>query len=924
MCFRKQQLSKLTLVLAVMLPGILSAAPVNGVFTYHQPDGSKLSVRVKGDEFFAEEETLDGQRLVQDPVTKFWCYAKLSDDGTDLESTGIAAGDGSPRATKSGEFAPAYLRVRTPKEYRQRIDRANRERFNRDHRGRVRHQDPEGILPAAGTGTETVTVQPMVSSTTLGGKRGLTILIRFPDRAGDVTISRAQVDNYCNQTSSHYTEFGNNGSVSEYFLDVSNGKLNYTNTVADYYTTKNNRSYYTDETQARAPELVKDALNALESGGFDFRSVDADGNGAIDALNIFYAGPVVNSWAKGLWPHASGLSWTSGRTGVKATGYQISAIGSKLELGTFCHENGHLLCGFPDVYDYDGDSVGGSGAFDLMDAGCFGGNPCAPNGYMRYKAGWGSVEWLGTGVNATKMLTAESGGRLANQFVGFANSANTKEYFLLENFYKNDRNSGAPTGGMAVWHVDEQGDHNKQNYGHNTTHNNYEVALIQADNQRHFERNSNNGDARDLFYAGNAAAGYLNEFSDTSDSGAYDNNAHWWSGTKSGLKLTGFSGQGNTMSVIVQTPGGVVVPPTTDGVATFYKDCSYGGTAVGLPSGDYKMADLVARGIANDDISSLKVANGYKVQLFWDDNFTGSTITKTANSDCLVADGWNDQVTSLKIRPNGVSGLNGTWILQNRNSNLVMDVANGNPANGTQILQWNNTGAANQQFIFTDLGDGLYKVINVQTNKTVDVSGVSKDNFANVTIWDYVGGKNQQFIVKATDSGYYKLIAAHSSKLLEVGYASTALDAKVNQYDDNNQTCGQWKLLAPTQQAWSTTLQAEAFVNMAGVQTEACTEGGSNVGWIDAGDWMVWDVNLPSAGTYKVEYRVASPNATGVIQLEKAGGSPVYGKVTVPNTGGWQNWQTVSHSVSLPAGQQQLAIAVPTGGYNVNWIKLSK
>jgi len=559
MNIRKHLWSKLGPALLCLLPGVLSAAPVDGVFAYYQPDGRKVNVQVKGDEFFAEERTLDGQLIVQDPVTKFWCYARLSEDGTDLESTGIPAGDEGHR-TFTAESLPAYFRIQTPKERRVRIDELNREKLGRDRRGRF--LPPSGgkdLLMAPGEGSAPETISYVVSRTTLGTKRGLTMLVRFPDRAVDVTISRGQVESYCNQTSTHYTEYSNNGSVSEYFADVSNGKLTYTNTVAEYYTAKNVRSYYTDETASRAPELVKEALNSLEAAGFDFRTVDADGNGAVDALNVFYAGPVVNAWAKGLWPHASGISWQSAKTGIKVTVYQISAIGSKLELGTFCHENGHMLCGFPDVYDYDGDSVGGSGTFDLMCAGGHGTNPRAPNGYLRYKAGWGSVEWLGNGVNATKTLTAESGGRLANQFIGFANPANTKEYFLLENFYKNDRNSGAPTSGMAVWHVDEQGDHNKQSYSHNTTHNNYEVALIQADNQRHFERNVSSGDARDLFYAGNAAAGYLNEFSDTTDGGAYDNNAHWRSGTKSGLKLSGFSGPGNTMSVIVQTPGSVAL-----------------------------------------------------------------------------------------------------------------------------------------------------------------------------------------------------------------------------------------------------------------------------------------------------------------------------------------------------------------------------
>jgi hypothetical protein len=44
----------------------------------------------------------------------------------------------------------------------------------------------------------------------------------------------------------------------------------------------------------------------------------------------------------------------------------------------------------------------------------------------------------------------------------------------------------------------------------------------------------------------------------------------------------------------------------------------------------------------------------------------------------------------------------------------------------------------------------------------------------------------------------------------------------------------------------------------------------------------------------------------------------------VPNTGGWQNWQTVSITVNLQAGQQDLAIFVRKGGWNINWWQLTK
>lgn len=119
-------------------------------------------------------------------------------------------------------------------------------------------------------------------------------------------------------------------------------------------------------------------------------------------------------------------------------------------------------------------------------------------------------------------------------------------------------------------------------------------------------------------------------------------------------------------------------------------------------------------------------------------------------------------------------------------------------------------------------------------------------------------------------------------------------------------------------------IEAENFALQSGqMATENCSEGGQNVGWLANGGWLVYDVNLTYSGTYTVQYRVASPNNGGVIQLEKAGGSPVYGQVSVPNTGGWQNWTTVSHNVSMSAGQQQIAIYIPTAGYNINWLRIS-
>jgi hypothetical protein len=121
-------------------------------------------------------------------------------------------------------------------------------------------------------------------------------------------------------------------------------------------------------------------------------------------------------------------------------------------------------------------------------------------------------------------------------------------------------------------------------------------------------------------------------------------------------------------------------------------------------------------------------------------------------------------------------------------------------------------------------------------------------------------------------------------------------------------------------------IQAEAYTAMSGVQLDATmdTGGGQYVGWIDANDWMAHaNINFPTSGTYKVEYRVASPSGS-VLSLDLNAGAIQLGQVTIPATGGWQNWTTVSHSINVTAGTYSLGIYAPQGGWNINWLRITK
>lgn len=49
----------------------------------------------------------------------------------------------------------------------------------------------------------------------------------------------------------------------------------------------------------------------------------------------------------------------------------------------------------------------------------------------------------------------------------------------------------------------------------------------------------------------------------------------------------------------------------------------------------------------------------------------------------------------------------------------------------------------------------------------------------------------------------------------------------------------------------------------------------------------------------------------------------VLGKVSVPDTGGWGNYQSVSTQVTLPAGDQLITVYCETGGFNLDYLRLT-
>jgi hypothetical protein len=390
----------------------------------------------------------------------------------------------------------------------------------------------------------------------------------------------------------------------------------------------------------------------------------------------------------------------------------------------------------------------------------------------------------------------------------------------------------------------------------------------------------------------------------------------------------GYSSYGSIGSYTITgtIPPGGNITASTDAI-TVYKDCNYTGFSGGLTIGDYNLARLNALGVLNDDVSSLKITQGFQAILYQDDNFGGASTVINSDNSCLNTT-WNDKVSSIRIIANGVTTLgNATYFLQNRNSGLNMDVWNASLTNGANIAQGNANTGANQKFTFTHLGNGLYQIIANHSGQSLDVNGFNKANGANVEQYPYNGTTNQQFILVATGDGFYKIVASHSGRIVEVAGAGTTNGDNVQQWDNNNQTCGQWKLIPTTSTAVATLIQAESYSAMSGIQTEATTDsgGGSNVGYADTGDWMAYyNINFPTTGSYLIEYRVASAVTGAKISSDLNGGTILLGAVDIPNTGGWQNWQTVSQTVNVNAGTYNFGVFIQNTGVNINWIKITK
>ena len=491
--------------------GTFMSAIFGETLTFGQEKEPDIKLVVFGDELYARYEDVNGYTVVYDPELGQFCYARLAAGG--FRSTGVPVGAPPP-----ADLARHLQEL--PEAVRAKLSARELRRAATARRG-AREEIVRTIGPNQGL------LEGRVLS--IGAVKGLTILVNFKDIKS--TATRADVDAMLN--GANYTKNGNICSVKEYFRRIPSGKLDYTNVVVGPFDLSRNREFYVNNL------LVEEALQLAVASGLDLTQFDSLGANVIDALNILYAGQT--QYRGELWPHNFNINLQFGS--MRTDLYLLTSLGrtaADMSIGTFCHENGHLLCRLPDMYDYgerDGDTTAsaGIGNYCLMGSGNHLDNGRSPSpvcAYLRDLAGWCDNE-----VDLGVVGQYEVNHGDYNAVMKFR-ASKPNEYFLVENRSKTDLDRGGSSSGLAVYHCDVLGS-NELQQGTATRH--YQCALLQVDGEKHLELNANQGDGTDLF----------DDTAGVALSGDSRPNSREWDGRDSGLVISDISAPGPTITIRV-------------------------------------------------------------------------------------------------------------------------------------------------------------------------------------------------------------------------------------------------------------------------------------------------------------------------------------------------------------------------------------
>lgn len=454
-------------LIALSLPGLISAVPADPrPREIVNPDGSVVTVRMHGDEYFnfmTDEACTrilvrDASGYVSDMMRGGSPVSFTRENVAMLSAEAMAV---SPAARAMAEFEASASRSSSM----QRM-------ATLDSKGRSNY-------PTIGE-----------------GNRSLVVLVEFQDV--DFTVENPK-DYFTRQLNEPgFSDYGGSGSALDYYIAASNGLYVPQFDVYGPVKVSKDASYFKEMGSVNMALLIRESLTALhDSGEVDFSNYDLDDDGVVDTVFFYYAGyGSADSETETIWPHQYDFRYfgSYGSNTLKLDGKKIGPYACANELkginpetrkqpwkdgsepwvdgiGTFVHEYGHVL-GLPDLYDVnytEGVNVETPGDWSVMASGCYNLNGCIPPLYSSYE------QWL---CRWKEYIEAEDATHYTLPALGSADSkavrigipknaegtALENEYFVVEARDKSGWDLSFPESGLLVWRIN----YKKNSWANNT------------------------------------------------------------------------------------------------------------------------------------------------------------------------------------------------------------------------------------------------------------------------------------------------------------------------------------------------------------------------------------------------------------------------------------------------------------------------
>lgn len=430
-----------------------------------------------------------------------------------------------------------------------------------------------------------------------GTKKTLVIPLLFSDHKNRYRPSKSDIEKLFNSIGGD-PQMASTGSVRDVFLASSYGKLDMVSDVMDWVQLSKTESYYADGSRGFTyvmHQAMGEALNYLENTlQLNFKNYDSDNDGLIDSICFLHSGYAAEwggnskdgaAYLNRIWSHKWALyglrtpqnayGWKSARHNVSVlnyhissalwgTGYQGDTIG---RVGVIAHETGHFL-GITDLYDTAGIAGNGIGSWGLM-ANSWGFDntqKCPP-----IMSPWSKMElgWL------TPTVLSASGKYELKPSYNNAEVYQIKqgypidEYLLVEYRKPTGMEFCMPAEGLAIWHIDNMAGYDNQGWpgqaGWPGNGNHYRISLLQADGLYELEKDTNRGNAGDLYTPGKSIGpGFVN------GAYVYPNTDSYQTGTiaETGISITNIKKIGTTaMGFDLTMPAPPVAAPVPAPVA---------------------------------------------------------------------------------------------------------------------------------------------------------------------------------------------------------------------------------------------------------------------------------------------------------------------------------------------------------------------